>query len=403
MPSPIRSALQHARFRRQAAPARFAIAEHVDWLNPTHWDGLTDGRGFLFCRGYHRALAAVLPPNVSPRYAIVYRGDEPVAAMAMQLVEVQGARLRKSPPAAGLRGLPARLADRMQQRVLVIGNLLSYGNHGVAVRAGCEGDDDVWHGVGEAAYRVRRAEKHTGSADFVLMKDLDRDLLTQSALLQKLGFRPVETEPNMVLTLQQQWRGHDDYLGALTKKYRKNLQSRVLAPVEAAGLELCAIDDVAAAAPRLQELYLAVHENAALRPVTLGADYWPALARAAGDRARFAGIRRGGDLLGFIVTLRDDEHTALGYHIGFDREVSTELPLYLRLLQRTVEDAIGLGARRLSLGRTALEPKAALGARPEPMHVWVRHRQGVLNKLLRGLLGRLHHDEAPERSPFGKQ
>jgi hypothetical protein len=30
----------------------------------------------------------------------------------------------------------------------------------------------------------------------------------------------------------------------------------------------------------------------------------------------------------------------------------------------------------------------------------VRHRQPVLNKLMRGLLGRIHHDEAPERNPF---
>jgi Acetyltransferase (GNAT) domain len=136
--------------------------------------------------------------------------------------------------------------------------------------------------------------------------------------------------------------------------------------------------------------------------VTLGADYWPALARAAGGRARFAALTRGDAMLGFIVTLRDDGDTAIGYHVGFDRAAAAELPLYLRLLQRSVEDGIALGAKRLSLGRTALEPKAMLGAKPEPLHVWVRHRQPVLNKLMRALLGRIHHDEAPERNPFGK-
>ncbi|HTL28847.1 MAG TPA: hypothetical protein VL282_06500, partial [Tepidisphaeraceae bacterium] len=55
---------------------------------------------------------------------------------------------------------------------------------------------------------------------------------------------------------------------------------------------------------------------------------------------------------------------------------------------------------RLSLGRTALEPKAALGAKPEPMAVWLRHRLPALNWMLRGLLGAIPHDEAPERSPF---
>ena len=51
-------------------------------------------------------------------------------------------------------------------------------------------------------------------------------------------------------------------------------------------------------------------------------------------------------------------------------------------------------------GRTALEPKAALGAKPEAMSVWVRHRVPAFNWLLRGVLGAVPHAEAPERNPF---
>jgi hypothetical protein len=98
--------------------------------------------------------------------------------------------------------------------------------------------------------------------------------------------------------------------------------------------------------------------------------------------------------------VRDGE-TAIGYYIGFDRTAAAEgLPIYLRLLHATVADAIAWRCTRLSLGRTALEPKAGLGARPEPMAVWVRHRVAPLNWILRGLLGAVPHAEAPERSPF---
>jgi hypothetical protein len=51
-------------------------------------------------------------------------------------------------------------------------------------------------------------------------------------------------------------------------------------------------------------------------------------------------------------------------------------------------------------GRAALEPKAALGAKPEPMTVWLRHRLRALNWLLRGMPGAVPHNEAPERNPF---
>ena len=70
------------------------------------------------------------------------------------------------------------------------------------------------------------------------------------------------------------------------------------------------------------------------------------------------------------------------------------------LLHTTVADAIAWRCQRLSLGRTALEPKAALGAKPEPMSVWLRHRVPTLNWIMRGLLGAVPHGEAPERSPF---
>jgi hypothetical protein len=123
------------------------------------------------------------------------------------------------------------------------------------------------------------------------------------------------------------------------------------------------------------------------------------MARVLGDRFRCTVVRRGDEILGFVVVLKDGE-TAVGYVPGFDRAAAAELPLYLRLLHAVVEDAIALGCRRLSLGRTALDPKARLGARPRPMRVWVRHRHPLLNLLLRGLLGTIPHEQAPERSPF---
>ena len=58
----------------------------------------------------------------------------------------------------------------------------------------------------------------------------------------------------------------------------------------------------------------------------------------------------------------------------------------------TVADAIAWRCTRLSLGRTALEPKAGLGAKPEPMSVWVRHRVPTFNWILRGLLGAVPAD-----------
>ena len=404
MSSRMRNALDRMRLRKQAVQLRLVLAERIDQLNPQHWDQVTAHRGMLCSRGYHRMLEQVRPDNLDPRYAMVYRDAVPVAALSLQWVTLHGDRMHRVEPGRGLRKAAGKLTqsviEKVSARVLVVGNLLSYGSHGVSIIAEEQASRDVWHAIAEAAYRIRRAEKHSGSTDFVLLKDLSRLELEHSQVLHDLAYRALETEPNMVLALNPRWQSHDDYLGALSAKYRKNIRSRVLKPIEEAGLSVQHADDVAPIKQRLQALYLSVQSNASVRPVTVSADYWPALQQVAGDAARFALLQRGEEILGFVVTLRDDADTAIGYHIGFDRQVAGECPLYLRLLQQTIADGIELGARRLSLGRTALEPKAALGAKPEPLNVWLRHRQPILNKLMRGLLGGIEHEQAPERNPF---
>ncbi len=160
------------------------------------------------------------------------------------------------------------------------------------------------------------------------------------------------------------------------------------------------LNDPGVLADRLHELYLSVQGNAQVRLVTLRKTYLPSLAGALGDDFHCTVVRRGDEVIGFVTSLRSGD-TAVGYYIGFDRAAASEgLPIYLRLLHATIGDAIGWGCKRLSLGRTALEPKAALGAKPEPMSVWMRHRVPALNWVIRGALGAVPHNEAPERNPF---
>ena len=401
---------------RRPTGFRFATADTIAQLNPAQWDAVAGGQSWFFSRDYLQMLESVLASCLKPRYGLINDEHGPVAAVVMQWAEMEPERLRPTPGSvpetvggkrAKLKKLLGRAAadsgavliGKLSERVLVCGNLLSYGMHAVAMSADVS-PDAVWPAVAELLYRVRRADKLEGEAGFVLIKDVT-DLETQAVgVLQGLSYRRVETEPNMVLDLAPVWKNHDDYLASLASKYRSSVRKQILEPLHAAGLTLRAFDPDSIPVSRMHELYLQVHENAGFRPFTLHPDYFGAFARAAGSRARHHGVfERDGKLLGFIVTLLDGE-TAVAYHIGFDREASSSHPLYLGLLHASIGDAIGMGAKALSLGRTALEPKARLGAKPQRMEVWMRHRQPLLNQLTLGLLGLVPHDKAPERNPF---
>lgn len=385
----------------------FVFADRIGYLDVARWDMVAAHGSFFLRRDVLRVIESHGPDNVQPRYAMIFRAETPVAILAVQVVTITGDRLQRDHAVAPTekRSLLRRVLSpatrttraRLRERLLVAGNLLSWGFDGIAFAPG-EDTAALWPAVAEALYRIRRAERLTGQTDFVMVKDLTPAQAGVEAL-RRHSYRALETEPNMVLALDPAWRTYDDYLAALDAKYRRKVKDQVK-KLTAAGCTVEALADVSSAAARLHELYLAVQGNAAVRLVTLRPGYFAELARASGNDFRCTVVRRGEQIIGFVTTLRDGD-TAVGYYIGFERAAAEAgLPIYLRLLHATIADAIAWRCQRLSLGRTALEPKAGLGAKPEVMHVWLRHRVPALNWLLRGVLGAIPHAEAPERSPF---
>ena len=391
------------RARRTPSGLRLVLADRVDFLNPADWDALAASSVFL-SRAYLRVLEAHGPENVEPRYAMAYDGAEPVAAMLFQRVGVDGKRLRKPGGPRGLLAKPIaklhdQLQDRLHERLLVCGNLLVWGARSLAFAPGAD-PALLWQGVAEAMYRLRRADKLLGESDITMVKDFAADGAAVRESLRLVGYRSIDTEPDMVLSLQPGWRRFDDYLASLTSGYR-SAAKKLSKDCHAAGIVLRTIDaaEMAARRDELHALYEQVHSAQALRLATLAPGYLPAMAAALAQRFVCRVAEREGRLVGFVTSV-DDGATTLGYYIGYDRASNQQAPIYLSLLQSTIEDAIAFGATRLSLGRTALEPKAKLGCRPEPLACAVRHRVSAMNPLVSALTLAAGHDEPPQRSPF---
>ncbi len=394
---------------RGPAALSYAITDSIALLDAQTWNTLTQDAGFFLSRDYLLAMESALPSNLSPQYAIVSRRDgetvTPIAAVYMQLADLSLAQLGKAPQMndEGKAITPVgKLVTHTTQRVLCCGNLLTFGQHGIAFAK----DADLhtaWHGVAEVLYRVRQADRLRGKTHFVMIKDLHAPFEASATLLTELSYREVETEPNMVLELDPAWKNYDDYLGGLASKYRANIRNGVIKPIEAKGYVVERLRDLSQHSARLFELYKSVQMNASFRPFELRPDYFAALERIAGERFRCSVVRDDKRLLGFLISVKESDDTAIAYHVGFDRKAGADAPIYLRLLHAAIADAIDLNCARVSFGRTALEPKAALGAKPQPFAVLVRHRQPLLNKFIKRMLLGIDHDEAPERNPFKRE
>lgn len=388
-----REVREHHRERHTPSGFAFALADSIDYLDQGHWDKVTSHDSLFLSRRYLRVLEEAGPENLRQRYALIFHEKEPVAAVAAQSVTVSVARLRKKASSNG------RL-DGLEEKMLVCGNLLSWGMHGISFAPNVD-HAPLWPAIAEAIYRLRRVDKLFGDTAFVMVKDIPDAYASAANALSRFSYRELETEPNMVLEISPQWKSYDDYLASLTSKYRKQ-SKQIEKEVTTAGctVEEIKSDEIARNAEQLHALYLQTHKNARLRLVTLPVTFLPTLAERLGDDMRFTVLKRESELLGFVTTVKDGE-TAVGYYIGFDRKANADIPIYFRLLQSVIGHAIALGCKRLSLGRTALEPKARLGARPDPMRIWIRHRIPMLNLIVRGLLHTIDdHEEPPERNPF---
>jgi len=296
-------ALRTLRKKHQArhSPTGFdiALADRIALLDGARWDQAAAAGGFHLRRDYLALLERHGPEQITPCYALVARGDEPVAAVAAQWLDFHGARLGRSAPTAAsvasaaapasaakkdgkervplgkrlLQPLARKALDRVRQRVLVCGNLLSWGNHGVSFAPGVD-PASAWPAVGEALYRLRRAAKLEGQADFVVIKDVTAAEAPHFAPMELLGYRRVETEPDMVLELPPAWRSFDDYLTALGSKYRK-AGKRIRDDVASTGFSVDTLpaQHVPPHAERMQQLYEQVHGNAPIRLATLQAPF----------------------------------------------------------------------------------------------------------------------------------
>lgn len=397
------NAWQRHRIRHRPAGFEFALADRIRFLNAGHWDAIAAGASVFVSRPYLELLDAAAMSDTEQRYALVYSRGEPVACVATQMHQWRAERLLDQTAAAGsfrraLRDAQRRALQGFDQRLLVCGNLVSSGLHGVGFAPGVE-PATVWPGIAEALYRIRRAEKLSGETDFLLVKDFRGEEAGIAVALKPYSYRPVKTEPDMVLDLPQDCDDFEHYLSLLNTKYRGK-QKRIRRQIEDAGLTVAPLGDVAAHDAELHALYSEVERRATVRMAALPPGYFGALAQCFGERIRYSVIRDGERIVGFISTIRENDASALAYYVGMNYVMNESAPLYLRLLQCVIEDALGMGCRRISFGRTAAEPKANLGAKPVDMHVWARHRLPAVNWFIRQLFPYLPHEEQPVRSPF---
>lgn len=207
------------------------------------------------------------------------------------------------------------------------------------------------------------------------------------------------TQPNMIFYLDKNWKSLDDYVAALSKKYRDQFK-RARKKFDGIQVQNLSYEEVLQNEEKIYELYHYVAKNAPFNTFFLSKNHFSTLKGQCGNRFQIFGYFLNEELVGFHTLLLNDE-TLETYFLGYNDHIQKENMLYLNMLYNMTEYGIENGFKRIIFGRTALEIKSSIGATPVQMSGFIYHN----NKLINRFIGEIFRKLEPElhwqqRHPF---
>lgn len=331
-------------------------------------------QNMLLSAQYLSTQAAALPPSVRPRFLVLEDETGPFAWLVFQLVEFNALKdIREASVWSGISGKLRRVAARLGNfKMLICGNLFFVGQHGWILRPDWAHQAEFLHNLGTGLRQVARRE----GAKVIVCKDFDAPVpFDKKACLHPLNF-----QPNMVMAIQPSWSAIDDYLDAMSAKYRTRAK-RAFKKREGLYFKELSQPEIELWADQLAELYQGIVAASGFSVACVEANYFPALKVALGRNYRITAAFEGTQLVGFYSTVRNDRILE-AHFIGFLPAYNKTHQIYLNMLYHMVEEAIAGRAEKINFARTALEIKSSVGAVAETATVYMAHVHPLLNRFL---------------------
>jgi len=206
-------------------------------------------------------------------------------------------------------------------------------------------------------------------------------------VLAKRGYLRTREFPTACLELDPGWRSWADYRRHLRKTHpntAKNLSSE-LSLGRRGGLVIEQLDEPARYRERLHRLMDSHYFRLNRKPFPFRPDFFEQLKTRLGGRAVIYVARLEEELIGVLVTLRDDDAVYLPM-IGIDRDRGRASAAYFNLFfNRPIQDSLAAGHRRMFFGKLLYDMKARRGCVRLDMDLYLRGRSAIHERVLRPL------------------
>ena len=393
-------------FKTAKSKLSFEIFNSIKNVNADRWDN-TAGRNLFLQTDYLNALEQSQLSGIAFRYALIYENKIPVAVCYFQLADLTSKELGSIIHLENYGEIISSIGNKINAALfgskyasnilLVCGSLLISGEHGIA----CTDEKyfpDVFKILPEVINFISdEIENAGGRMIAVSVKDFYETHDALAGILTENNFHHLVIDPNMIVSIQPGWNTFEDYLNALSAKYRLRANNALkdLKGVEIKNLSLAEIENEKEA---IEKLYQNVQKKAPVRIVKAGINYFQGLKKNLKEKFIVRAFYLDGKMIAFTTGF---QHINIldAHFIGIDYHFNKTYQLYLNILYDFVGEAIKLKHEKLIYGRTALEIKSTAGAVPFPLFSYFRFSNRLINRLAKPFIPS-SEQKWVQRNPF---
>jgi predicted N-acyltransferase len=285
-------------------------------------------------------------------------------------------------------------------KLLICGNTFVSGEHGVFIR---ENQDKKF-----VIKELAKAILHFVNSDitlkkevnFFLLKDFVNESLFITDALKDYNYSPFLVEPNMLLNLKENWQNFDDYLAALKTKFRVKAK-KALQLSASLQIENVTLKNIEKLLPEMTALYKKVSAKADFNLGDFNLNTYISLKEKLQDNYILKTYSLNEKVVGFMSGIINN-NSLDAHFVGIDYDLNREYAIYQRMLYDYIEIAIDKKIKYLNFGRTASEIKSSIGAVPQDLTMYIRHKKSIKNRILKLFLQRIEPTPFHQKFPFKK-
>lgn len=366
----------------------------IDAISPQYWESIGCCGNTYYTPEFLKAFEDA-NSDIEFNYIVIFRDDIAVAFANTQVVTISIETITKN----------IKISDKFKQninrlfcnnsiRVMFCGNVFLSGEYGTFLKDG-EDKIETFNAIIKAVKTLYKATKNLNA---IFVKDFKEASLFVTDQLEKFDYTAMQVEPNMIITLNQEWQSFDDYKTALKSKYRVKA-NKADSKSEKLVAKLFTANDIEKYKDQLQDLYENTIANANFNAQILNLNTYTNLKATYNESFIIKGYFLDNRLVGFLSAMVNQENLD-AHFIGLDYSINKEYAIYPRILNDYVRLGIEYKSTRINLGRTASEIKSTLGAKPEQLTCYIRHKRPFQNQLIKPFIKNVQIKSFKEHKPF---